>query len=199
MPEATTNASGQFSFTTTPGKYLLIVGPNSSTATTATLHETVTLASGPNILTAQTPQPEPDVTPQASQIAGALRLMALNSVQQDCLTGMNTGRAGASLTALVPDEYLEEDVLAINAEEDAQATDTPTPLFGGYVLYGQFSDMATSAGFNPCDTWTDGYSFTSGNPPYQAATNASNIWYGGVVDETNYPYYGSQLWATDPR
>jgi hypothetical protein len=198
-PVATTAANGTFTFATKPGPYLLYVGSNSPTDTRATLHQMVTLTSGANTLTGATPIPEANVTPVASQTAGALRLMALSSVQQDCLTGANTGRSGMSLSLLVPDEYLEEDAIADNAEEDAQATDTPTPLFGYSQPYGTVSGQTTSSGFDPCDLWTNGYSYTSGNPPYSSATSASNIWYGAIVDETNNPHYGVQMWAADPR
>jgi hypothetical protein len=197
VPEATTNASGQFSFTTVPGTYLLVIGSNSPSATTATLHETVTLTAGTNVLTGATPQPLPDVTPVPSQTAGALRLMALNSVQQDCLSGMNAGRSAHSLPELVPDEYLEEDAIVWNDEEVAQATDTPSPLWGQNIVgpYGSYNYVDTEIGFSPCDSWTNTYSFTSGNPPYPSAINSANIWYGANVDAG----YGAQLWMTDPR
>ena len=203
-PVATTAANGTFTFATKPGSYLLYVGSNSPTDTRATLHQMVTLTSGANTLTGATPVPEPDVTPVASQTAGALRLMALSSVQQDCLSGANAGRTSASLGLLVPDEYLEEDAVAWNAEESTQQTDTPTPMWGsGSQPYGQFSGMTTSLNFNPCDSWTGtNYSYVSGNPPYPFATNPANLWFGADLALTpgnTYGTEGAQLWMNDPR
>jgi hypothetical protein len=198
-PMATTAANGTFSFSVAPGQYLLYIGSNSPTDTTATLHQSITLTSGANTLTGATPIPAPDVTPIASQTGGALRLMAMNAVQQDCVTGANTGRANNALPLFVPDEYLEEDAIAINAEENAQATDQPTPLFGYPQPYGSPNDLATSSGFSPCDQWTNTYSFTNGNPPYTSMTTVTNIWYGAIIDEIDNPHYGAQLWANDPR
>jgi hypothetical protein len=196
-PVATTNASGQFSFTTTAGSYMVTIGSNSPTDTRATLHFGVVLAAGSNTLTLPTPSAYAGVTYTSAQTNGSLRLMALSATQQDCLTGANAGRSANSLPLLVPDEFLEENAIAVNAQEDAQATDQPTPLFGYTQPFGSISGLATSFGFDPCDLWTDGYSYTSGNPPYTAATTSSNVWYGADVDETNAPHYGAQMWETN--
>lgn len=200
-PVATTDSSGKFSFTTAPGTYMLVVGSDSPTDTRSTLHENVALSSGSNTLKSATPQPEPDVTPLPSQGAGALRLMTLTSTQQDCVSGANKGRANLSLPLLVPDEYLEEDAIADTAEELAQNTDTPSPLFGYAQPNGSVSGMTTEANFNPCDTWTGpGYSYVSGSPPYASATSATNIWYGAsIVSTQSGGTLGSQLWSNDPR
>lgn len=200
-PVATTDSNGKFAFNAAVGTYLLVVGSNSPTDTRATLHEKIVLSSGSNTLAASMPQPEPDVTPLPSQIAGALRLMALSSTQQDCLTGANQGRANLSLPLLVPDEYLEEDAIADTTEELAQNTDTPSPLFSYAQPYGTVSGMTTEANFNPCDTWTGpGYSYVSGSPPYGSATSTTNTWYGaGIVPTQSGGTFGSQSWSNDPR
>jgi hypothetical protein len=180
---------------------MLVIGTNSATDTRATLHEKIVLNPGNNVLTAATPAPEPDVTPLPSQVAGALRLMTLSSVQADCLSGANAGRAQDSLLLLIPDEYLQEDAIADAAEEIAQNTDTPTPLFAYSQPFGAVSGMTTEANFSPCDTWTGpSYSYVRGSPPYAFATNASNIWYGAtLVNAQSAGTYGSQLWMNDPR
>ncbi|MGA3037453.1 MAG: carboxypeptidase-like regulatory domain-containing protein [Vulcanimicrobiaceae bacterium] len=194
-PIATTTASGQFSFSVVPGSYMLTIGSNSPTDTRATLHVGVVLASGANALTLPQPAAYANVTYTSAQTSGNFRLMALSSTQQDCLTGANAGRTTNSLPLLIPDEFLEENAIAWNQEEDAEASDTPAPLWGGSTEpFSQQVDLTSSVGFDPCDTWTNGYSYTNGNPPYAFATNASNVWYGADVDETNAPHYGIQMW-----
>jgi|GEM_PF-5574496 len=125
--KTTTDRSGYFSFTAEPGQYLLTVGSGSSRGTSATLHEAIMLVPGMNKVNGMTPVSEPDVIPTLSQNRGALRLMALSPVALDCINGANQGRLQFGLGLLVPDEYLEEDAIAVNTEQTAQNTDLPVP------------------------------------------------------------------------
>jgi len=196
---ATTTGTGGFSFTVPAGSYLLTIGSNSTSGPQATLNVGVTLAGGANPLTLPTPAALPNVTYTAAQTSGNFRLMTLSASQQDCLNGANAGRASASLGALIPDEFLEEDVEATLAEEVAQSTFQPSPLFAlASQPFGTPNEMVDAAtGFSVCDQYTNGYSFGStNNPPYGYATNGSNVWYGGDVDTAASPYYGSQAWST---
>ena len=206
---ATTAADGSFSFTTAAGNYLIVIGSDSSSDTTrATTHQSITLLSGTHPINALSPPPEPDVTPGPGALSGNFRLALLSADEADCLTGMNAGRTAHALATLVEDEYLLETNRAMLAEEVAQGTDTPSPLFGApiYTYYATLlgaspsssSQYTTSFGFQPCDLWADGYSFTSGNPPYPFATSATMIWYG-AAHSSAAAHYGSQGWVADPR
>ena len=207
-PVATTAPNGSFSFTVAAGHYLIVIGSDSSSDTTrATTHQSITLVYGSQPVTAPTPLAEPDVTPGPGALSGNFRLALLSADEADCLSGMNAGRTAHGLAALVEDEYALESNRAMLAEEVAQGTDTPSPLFGA-LFFTYYSTLlanpatlaggTTSSGFQPCDLWTDGYSFTSGNPPYIYATNGANIWYGASHSPAA-PHYGSQAWGADPR
>jgi len=206
--KTTTDRSGYFSFTAEPGQYLLTVGSGSSVGTRATLHEAITLVPGMNTVKGMTPVSEPDVTPTLSQKRGALRLMALSTTAMDCIKGANQGRVRFGLGPLVPDEYLEEDAIAVNTEQTAQNTALPVPLFGFTQPYGVVSGLATSAMFEQCAAWTGlRYSYKPGRPPYRFSTDPSVIWFGASFVASTFPKpqpagkpaYGVQIWMNDPR
>jgi hypothetical protein len=204
-PVATTAANGTFSFTTTPGHYLLVIGSNLPNDTRTTLHVGEQLVAGANALTLPTPTAPPNVTFTTAQTSGNFRLEALSANQQSCLTGANQGRTNLSLPLLVPDEFLTENANAVLQEEIAQKTDTPAPLFGYTQPFGptgttgSVSGLTTSVGFLPCSSWTGpSYSYVNGNPPFGFATNASNIWYG-ADGQSSTPHYGIQIWLSDIR
>ncbi len=156
-PIATTNASGQFSFSVAPGSYLVTIGSDSPTDRRATLHFGIVLAAGSNTLTLPTPSAYADVTYTSAQTNGGLRLMALSATQQDCLTGANAGRTTNSLPLLVPDEFLEENAVAWNQEEDAEASDTPAPLWGGstepFSQRSRLDDVVRFRSLRSLDRW----------------------------------------------
>lgn len=196
---ATTTGTGGFTFTVTAGTYLLTIGSNSTSGPQATLNVGVTLTGGANALTLPTPAPVANVTYTAAQTSGNFRLMMLTASQQDCLSGANAGRASATLGALIPDEFLEEDVEATLAEEVAQNTFQPNPLFAlASQPFGTPNEMVDAAtGLSVCDQYSNGFSFGSpANPPFAYATNGSNVWYGGDVNTAASPYYGTQAWST---
>jgi len=202
---ATTNSAGVFTFSASPGTYLLIIGSNSPTDTTTTLHTKITLAAGTNALAFVVPPSEPNVTYTAAQSSGNFRLTALSGNQLSCFTGANSGRTANALLPLIPDEALTEFAAALSQEAAGQNTDTPNPLFSNGLVpsYGilDIAAATTSTGFFPCSSWTGpSYSYVGGNPPYAAAMSSSSIWYGAqqVNSLANIPY-GAQAWALDPR
>ncbi|HET9394194.1 MAG TPA: hypothetical protein VFO29_11830 [Candidatus Rubrimentiphilum sp.] len=204
-PVATTAANGTFSFTTTPGHYLLVVGSNSPSDTRTTLHVGEQLAAGANALTLPTPTAPPNVTLTAAQTSGNFRLQTLSANQQNCVTAANQGRANLPLPLLVPDEFLSEDAGAIVQEAVAQSTDTPSPLFGFTQPFGptgasgNVTGLTTSTNFSSCGAWTGpSYSYVNGNPPFPYATSAANIWYGADWSSAT-GHYGAQLWLSDIR
>ena len=196
---AATNGAGQFTFNVTAGTYLLIIGSSSTTGPQATLFTGISLNPGANPLTLPTPPALPNVVYTAAQTSGNFRLMTLTARQQDCLNGANAGRTASSLPALVPDEFLEEDVEATLAEEVAQNTFTPNPLFAlSAQPFGAPNEMVLAAtGFSVCDQYTNGFSYGNpNNPPYAYATNANNFLYGADINTAAAPYYGVQSWST---
>jgi hypothetical protein len=200
-PVTTTAASGAFTFVATPGSYLLVIGSNSASDTRATYHGEILLSAGQNAIAMGVPSPEPDVTFSSSQASGAYRLETLSSSQSSCLAGANSGRSANALPLMIPDQALLEIADSLNAEEVAQNTDTPSPLFGINFEPSTATAESTSANFNPCSLWTGtGYSYVSGNPPYPYATNPSNTLYGAdLMPAAGSATYGAQLWGADPR
>jgi len=195
---ATTNGAGQFTFNAVAGTYILVIGSNSPTDTRATLNTGIALNGGANPLTLPTPAALPNVTYTAAQLSGNFRLTLLTASQADCLSGANAGRASLMLSALVPDEFLEEDVEATLMEMVAQSTFQPNPLFAtSSQPFGAPNTMVDAAtGFSVCHNYSNGFSFGSPqNPPYAYATNGNNAWYGGDVNVAASPYYGSQAWS----
>lgn len=121
--EAATNGIGRFRFTLPAGKYVLEIAASTSYAV---LHQTLTVKSRTEV-TGVVPSPEPKVTYQPSQLSGQLRLMSLNPVQVACLTSANSYRTQLGLPLFQPDEYLEEDALAVNTEQ-SQAAGLPVAI-----------------------------------------------------------------------
>ena len=106
-PQPTTNASGQFTVTATPGTYLLVIGDGKNNR--PVIHDLVTLTAGANTVTAPTIGPAPGATPNPIQDSGNFRLTTLTSMEQSCLAYENSVRASHSLSAVTSDEWLTED------------------------------------------------------------------------------------------
>jgi hypothetical protein len=102
------------------------------------------------------------------------------------------------LSALVPDEQGIEYERALDAEQVAQNTDTPSPLFGVSILYGAigYNGLTAAASVTTCPEYTDDYTFTQGNPPYPYATDPTSIWYAADFDGHNY---AGEIFLKDPR
>jgi hypothetical protein len=217
-PEATTNASGQFSFSAAAGKYLLVV----SGSNTAVLHQMVTIAAPTTAITAL---PEQNVgsmpagfTPNAAQTSGNLRLINLSGTAATkynisaCVTAFNAGRSSNSLSQVSTDEYLTEDGIADVQQLYTNAANFPDDaVSNGVVPYASFAygtDTPTQSG-EACSAWTNTFNFNesqSGATIYAAATNPSYVWYGIGFDTTDMyassggpEGFGTQIWASDPR
>jgi hypothetical protein len=194
---ATTAADGSFAFSIAPGNYLLQIGSNSATPADnrATLHAKIALVAGSNALVAPTPPPEPQVAFVPSQLSPNFRLVALSPDEADCLSGMNAGRIAHGFPTLVPDELLQENARMLAESELALQVDV-SPLFNVSSVY-----AVSAENFKPCDTWTNGYSFTPGTPPFVVATNPRIIWYGADIDSApgSAMTFGAQEWFSDPR
>ncbi len=145
---ATTLANGTFSFTAAPGTYFLIIGSDLPTDSRTTLHKKLILTSGANALSLPIPAAPANVVLAPSQLSGNFRLTQQTEQEQSCIDGANQGRVGA-LRPFVADEFLVEHAVAMNQEEFAQNTDTPTPLFfdGGNFFFslGMPQDENTAA------------------------------------------------------
>jgi len=197
--EPATAADGSFSFTAAAGTYIIAVGSNSaSSAVTATAHDRITLVAGRNAIGEQVPHAVADVTPTPAQLSGNFRLATLSATESDCLSGMNTGRLTAGLSALVADEEDLELVRAFLAEEIAQQTQSVVPLAQNYTLFlyptGTVAGTTVAGTATSCDQWTDTYTFSSGNPPYQYATNPTIRWYGASFGPAGNTW-GAQFWS----
>ncbi len=196
---AKTGSDGAFSFDAATGKYEVLIGSESAAPVDnrPTLHMSITISTGTNVVLAPVPAPYPDVTYAPSQLGGTLRLGLLSAPEQDCLNGANQGRAQLGLNLLIPDEFLLENSIALLQEELLQNTDTPVPLFAYAQPFVSPSGLTTSSGFQSCSGWTGpAYSYIIGNPPYGSATNNANIYYGASLDAG---HFGAQMWLSDPR
>jgi hypothetical protein len=201
---AVTRANGSFSFQTRPGNYALAIGSNSPTDTTrATQYQIVELKTGANPLTAPAPLAAPQVTLLPSQVAGNFRLALLNAVEQSCITAMNTGRTKAHLPNMIYDEDALEASRGELAEEIAQNTDTPSPLFDNLFQYYPFPGGGgtefAGEGFSSCTDYALTYSFSPSSVPYSAATDPTLILYAGNWGTGTGNNYTNQTFNSDPR
>jgi hypothetical protein len=202
---ATTTSTGTFSFTTAPGTYYLVIGSDSPTDTTTTLHTKITLAAGNNALTLPIPPAETDVTYTAAQLSGNFRLTALSGNQLSCFTGQNAGRTSASLPQEIPEELMTEAVTAeVNqsvALNGPGSLDSSTFYSFETSIGGIASNLLSTAGYEPsCPQLTDTFDFNSADTDvYPTATNASNIYFGANALGSGTDGYAAQAWAADPR
>jgi hypothetical protein len=181
---------------------VIAIGSNSSSDTTrATEHDVIFLSAGTsNALTAPIPSPVPQVTLAPSQTSGAYRLALLNQTEQSCFAGMNTGRANAHLPGLIYDEEALEYSRATLAEEVGQNSDTPSPLFSApsnFFIPTGFNAITTGTGYASCSAYTLGLSFTSGQPPYNFATQAGITWYAAAFASGGTTYV-NEIFDFDP-
>jgi hypothetical protein len=199
---ATTAPDGTFTFTAPPGTYELAVGSNSSSDNVrATAHEQIAIYAGQaNPLTAPIPSPIPQVTLAPSQLSGSFRLATLSATEQGCFAGVNTGRTAAGVSPLIVDEVsleLSRDTLA---EELAQNSDTPSPLYSNpaaSLLPPGFDVLSTGAGFSTCAAYTDTYNFQSGSVPYPVAVAPTVTWFAGSFGSGSLNYV-NEVFGIDP-
>jgi hypothetical protein len=184
----TTQPSGQFAFSATPGPYVLIIGSNTANDTRATAHTIVTLAAGPNALHAPGPWTQVLYTSPAVESSGAFRTKLLSSSQQTCLSSVNSVRAGHGAPPLVPDEWMEEDTDDIYGAL-ANAASSAFPIEAFSFSEGGFKTCLALANLFPNDPLSQG--------PY-------SIWFGGDERRGTAPglsILGLTLFqiAVDPR
>jgi hypothetical protein len=199
---ATTAPNGTFTFTAPPGTYELAVGSNSSSDNVrATAHEVIAIYAGQaNPLTAPIPSPIPQVTLAPSETSGNFRLATLTATEQNCFSGINTGRAANSLPLLIVDEVsleLSRDVLA---EELVQNSDTPSPLYSNpaaSLLPPGFDVLSTGVGFSSCSAYTDTYTFNSSSVPYPVAIQPTVTWFAGSFGSGSLNY-SNEVFGIDP-
>jgi hypothetical protein len=204
MSVAESASDGTFSFTIEPGSYVIAVGSNSpSDSSRATEHDVVALSAGSNALAPLEPSPVPNYTLAPSETSGNFRLAQLSSAEQSCLAGMNRGRSSNGLSQLVEDEEQLEFDRAEVAEEVAQNTDEPTPMFsGGYTSFDSPTgeeENSTDLGLTPCSAYSDGYTFSSaGSETNGYAFNSAVTWYAGAYGVGSQNPYEAQGWLIDP-
>jgi hypothetical protein len=160
-PQATTNASGQFTLNGAPnGKYLLVIGadtvatppaayaPSACTASCpaqtaapftvqATVHDTVTLTGGNQTLKAPTLPQYAGVTYPTWETNGDYRLATLNATtEMPCYIGWQYERAQNGLAGASVDEWLAENTRALIEATANRDTITQT-LSGSYGFTAQ--------------------------------------------------------------
>lgn len=171
VPVATTDPSGAFTATASPGPYLLVIGSDSASDTRATVHQYVSLNLGPNPLKAPGPTYVTDWTVPASEQTGQFRLMTLDqTVQGSCLSAINTRRASLGLKALIPDEWLEETSYDVGEAFINNG--------GGQLVLNQNSYVIGPT--TNCDSLLVSYDFASTSPSYNLVTGPYLLWYGGA-------------------
>jgi hypothetical protein len=184
-PQATTNAQGQFTLNGAPnGHYLLVIGSDTvstpppgyapPTCTTgcptpspapftvqATVHDNVTLRGGAERLVAPTIPPVPTITPKPWETNGDYRLATLDAqTEMPCYIAWQYDRAQRGLAGSSIDEWLVEDVRAIN----------------GYIA---------SGGTQPQTALTTAETWNSGGTDCANSLLGSNVWSGGFPEATN--------------
>jgi hypothetical protein len=215
-PQVTTAANGTFTLNGVPnGHYLLIIGadavatvppgyttppgncspnpcaspsPVPGTAMQATVHDNVTLTGGSQTLVAPTlPTVPSGYTAPLWETNGDYRLATLNaSTEMPCLIAWQYERAQNSLAGSGVDEWLVENVRAINAYAVVASPGSNNPV----LTTGNDSDTGGVA----CAEQIDG-SFVAGASAY--ATDMRTLWFGG-----QYVYstaHGGAEFPIDPR
>jgi hypothetical protein len=198
---ATTTSTGTFSFTTAPGTYYLVIGSDSTTDTTTTLHTKISLVAGTNALTLPIPPTEAEVTYTAAQMSGNFRLTALSGNQLSCFTGQNAGRTSASLPQEIPEELMTETVtdegIQANADGGQAIGIAANPFAFETAIGGVAINDVSTAGYEPsCPQLTQTFDFNPADTDvYPSATSAANIYLMGSVANG----FTGQTWAIDPR
>ncbi len=208
---ATTAPDGSFSFTASPGPYLLRIGSDSPTDTRPTIHDAILLKGGPNPLVAPTMPPQPGCTGctfgggnlpgtvnPPIQSSGIYRLALLTAVEEECLSANITDRKAIGLGTLIPDEWLTENSRDFYAEQVATNT-----LGQG----GEFATIHSQTFGGGSITCRDYVTTTFQNPKssnsLEKNADPQAVWYGGTFGA--YPFgnginhVGTEEWLHDPR
>ncbi len=178
-PQATTNASGQFTLNGAPnGHYLLVIGNDSTSDTDpvqATVHDNVTLTGGNQTLLAPTLPPVPTITPQPWETNGEYRLATLNpTTETPCFVDWQQERASNNLPAGSIDEWLLENVRATNMfHQSPNYYNAPWPnnAFGSITTGNEWQEGGVSCLSGVAS------SFAPGANAY--AVNPQTLWFAG--------------------
>jgi len=214
-PQATTNASGQFTLNGAPnGHYLLVIGadavatvppgyttppsncggpcptpsPVPGSPVQATVHDNVTLTGGNQMLTAPTlPTVSQGYTQPAWEKNGSYRLATLDATtEMPCLIAWQYERAQQNLAGASVDEWLIENARAGNAYQAVASPGSTIPIIT--------SGGGHVSGGVSCADLVDPQ-FAAGFNSY--ATDARTLWFGG-----QYSYataFGLAEFPIDPR
>ncbi len=203
-PQATTNASGQFTLNAAPnGHYLLVIGNDSTSDTDpvqATVHDNVTLTGGNQTLLAPTLPPVPTITPQPWETNGEYRLATLSpTAETPCLVDWQQERAANGLAAGTIDEWLLENARAFQIyRQNPNYANAPWP--GN--AFGLITTGNEGGGGVSCQTGVAS-SFVPGANTY--AVNPQTEWFAGqfvifsAYGGTNNEAMQSIEFPIDPR
>ena len=203
-----TNARGKFELRGVPnGHYLLIVGSDDALDfVRATVHDQVWFTGGLQRLAApalpRQPRPTPPypsphpVSIPAIERSGNYRLASIDeTLEFPCLNAFNHARAGRGLPAFILDEWLLENVRAIESY-----VKTTTPHGRRYDTEAIFTGTSSIGGASCAKALVD--------PAFQAARRIAldprSLWYAGEflpAGTAGQPgrAHGTQLFGIDPR
>jgi hypothetical protein len=204
------NAGGRFELRDVPnGRYLLIVGSDDALDfTRATIHDSIVLSGGLQRLVAPTlprqPRPTPPYPPPhyvavpPIERSGNYRLASIDETFEfPCLSAANHARAGRGFSPFVLDEWLTENVRAIEAYRE-----TLVPSSRVYRTAPIFSGTSVTGGKN-CKAALVDPAFTQSCAP-KLAFDPRSLWYAGEFIPAGTPgqpgpAHGTQLLGPDPR
>lgn len=181
-PQATTDASGRFTLNGAPnGHYLLVIGSDSTSTTgtvQATVHDNVTLNGGNQTLAAPTIPPLPTVTPKTWETNGDYRIATLDATAEvPCLQSWNQHRIAAGVAASTTDEWLIEQVRAVNAARAGGGIPAnPVTVSGAHLLT---TSNVGYDGAGSCDSALINSGAFGGALP--ASTDPRTLWTGATV------------------
>jgi hypothetical protein len=223
-PQATTNAQGQFTLDGAPnGHYLLVIGadavatvppsyttppsncggpcptpsPVPGTPVQATVHDNVTLTGGNQTLVAPTlPTVPAGYTAPAWETNGDYRLATMNAqTEMPCMIAWQYERAQSNLAGTSVDEWLLENVRALNAYQQVAAAGTSLGSM-------QIASATGTSGGAACS----GYIDPQFNAVYDAmAMNQRTLWFAGQYvpfgynGNTSVSAMGLAEFPIDPR
>ncbi|MHB8392866.1 MAG: carboxypeptidase-like regulatory domain-containing protein, partial [Acidobacteriaceae bacterium] len=183
-PQVTTAPNGTFALNGVPnGHYLLVIGSDStSDATTATIHDNITLTGGNQALVAPTLPAIPSYTVPAVETGGSYRLLALNANEVPCLTAWQTDRTAIGVFSGVEDEWLAEQVRDVNGwvQTGAGAGKTYNPLTIGNTNVSGGSAPCSSALFSPPSILTTSFAPYGNDPRTLWFAGTWSIYQGGL-------------------
>ena len=214
-PQATTRADGSFTLNGAPnGHYVLVIGddavstppPNYSTPTPcgavcptptpapftvrATVHDNVTLSGGNQLLRAPVMPAVPTIVPPAWETNGDYRLATLDATtEMPCYIAWQYQRAAHHLAASAVDEWLTENVRAVNAYAQIPNAQSAPLLTTG---------NAQIAGGSSCADLIDNYVFSNGGLD---ALRQQIVWFGARYSLYNggTEAFGLSEFPLDPR